>query len=247
MTRPVVTGCAQSNYPKLIYNETTWKSLRRSYRKAVEKKSTINPDDDDPRSGFRVPYEVRHSPIRGRSIFVTKPVKRGKLLWRGDYDAAFTSAVTLRRFLEMLPWELQCEILLWAYPVEGGEAHVALDAGSFVNHGETIEQINFGPNDRAVRDIDAGEEILMNYTEFIEYDSNSWFDDIRAAAWNDDEEEHGDSTTYHSTQEYNQIGAPKRDSGQKSYVGISFLLVFVLLSSIYILGRQAKCKKKHAL
>lgn len=244
MTIPVATGCAQSDYSKLIYNETTWKFLRRSYRKAVGKKSTINAKDDDPNTGFQVPYEVRHSPIRGRSIFATNRVKRGKLLWRADYDAAFKSEAALRRFLGMLPWTLQCEILLWAYPAEGGEAHVALDDGSFVNHGETKEEINFGNNDRSVRIINAGEEILMNYTKFIEYDSNSWFDEIRAAAWNDHEEERGDSTTYHSTRGYNQIGAPKRSSGMESSVGLG-IFIFVLLSYLFFLRRRGS--KKHAL
>lgn len=245
MTHPYVTGCAQSNYPKLIYNETTWKFLRRSYRKAVGKKSTISEDDDDPHAGFQVPYEVKHSPIRGRSIFVTKRVKRGKRLWRADYDAAFESEHAFRRFLNMIPWTLQCEILLWAYPVEGGEAHVALDDGSFVNHGNTEEEINFGNNDRAVRNIDAGEEILMNYTEFIEYDANPWFDSIRAAAWNNDEEDNSDSTTYHTTQEYNQIGAPKRRNHENEFSVFVFAFVFfTILCSAYFLRRRKQ--KTHA-
>ena len=64
--------------------------------------------------------------------------------------------------------DLQCDILLWSY-VEKGEGYVslALDDGSFVNHGETSDVINLDKDCSAIRDIEIGEELLENYTEFV--------------------------------------------------------------------------------
>ena len=53
--------------------------------------------------------------------------------------------------------------------MEKGEGYVslALDDGSFVNHGETSDVINLDKDCSAIRDIEIGEELLENYTEFV--------------------------------------------------------------------------------
>mmetsp|Transcript_6531 Transcript_6531/g.9495 ORF Transcript_6531/g.9495 Transcript_6531/m.9495 type:complete len:228 (+) Transcript_6531:120-803(+) len=207
-----VTGCAQSNYPRQIYNKTTWEFLAESYRHSVpEHKRTIESSLED---GFELPYEVRDAPEKGRGVYVISPIRRGDLIYSGYQHAEFDDEHSFRKFLAQLPFALQCEILLWAYPMrspDGGYVvSVELDDGSFINHGNSDREINAFENDEicdgmcALRDIEVGEQICMNYTEFISFNSLDWFDEIRSMAWRDVA-----STSYNSTTEYNQVGLPK--------------------------------------
>ena len=47
----------------------------------------------------------------------------------------------------------------------------------------------------------------MNYSEFISYNSVPWFDEIRSAAW-DPQQQDGEVHVYESTDSYNKLGAP---------------------------------------
>mmetsp|Transcript_4441 Transcript_4441/g.5146 ORF Transcript_4441/g.5146 Transcript_4441/m.5146 type:complete len:261 (+) Transcript_4441:29-811(+) len=249
----VTTGCSQSNYPKEIYNITTWKYLRRTYRRVMGGKSTI--DKKDIESGFQVPYEVRYSPKYGRSVFVLEPIEKGEIIWDDKYNAEFSDEATLRHFLKSIPYNLQCEILLWAYPVEGGNADVELDDGSFINHGTTDEEINFDGNNRASRDIEAGEELLMNYTDFIAYDTVKWFDEIRSAAWNDNNNNNEqaekkslrkvkNNNHYRTTRDYNLIGAPSSKNVSKNSIYLMECLAVALIFLSYFLLRRQKKERK---
>ena len=112
-----------------------------------------------------------------------------------------------------LDHDLQCDALLWAY-VEKDTNYVALalDPASFVNHGENEDVINLDGNCYALWDIEIGEELLEDYSDFIGFSDNQveWFHQIRGIAW----KEQGPSTRSHSAEEYNLIGAPKTWGGK---------------------------------
>lgn len=114
----------------------------------------------------------------------------------------------MRNFLQELDHDLQCDALLWAY-VEKDTNYVALalDPASFVNHGESEDVINLDKDCYALRDIEIGEELLEDYSDFIGFSDNrvEWFHRIRGVAW----KEEGPSKRSHSTEEYNLVGAPK--------------------------------------
>eukprot|EP00546_Thalassionema_frauenfeldii_P013733 CAMPEP_0178919500 /NCGR_PEP_ID=MMETSP0786-20121207/14470_1 /TAXON_ID=186022 /ORGANISM="Thalassionema frauenfeldii, Strain CCMP 1798" /LENGTH=236 /DNA_ID=CAMNT_0020593435 /DNA_START=42 /DNA_END=752 /DNA_ORIENTATION=+ len=211
ITPPIVTGCAQSNYERAIYDNETWIFLQKAYLETQGEYSSISEDYIGVKS-IRVPYEVKEG-TRGRGVFMTEPVKKGTQIWEEYHHAEFQSEKKFRKFMKKIPFALQCEILLWAYPQGKKRASVDLDEGSFVNHGDTEEVRNFDLDGRASRDIEVGEELLMDYSAFITYNKNKWFDEIRSAAWaekSDESAEDEAGSLYETTDEYNLLGTPKQ-------------------------------------
>ena len=199
----IVSSCSKAK--QRIPNRETWMLLRRAYCEA------IGDEEWDPEEweeeGMKVPNEIRMDPVRGRGVFVTENIEKGARVYVAKQTVDFEQREQLVTFLEALPWEYQCDVLLWAYPVEEGEAWVDLDAGSFINHADIEEDINMSKDGYATRDIRKGEAILMNYSEFISYNSVPWFDEIRSAAW-DPQQQDGEVHVYESTDSYNKLGAP---------------------------------------
>lgn len=243
MTPSIVSdgSCAEYKPPKTDHDTATWLFIRTKYYESVGENVNI---EDLRKEGILVPYEVRYDPKRGRGVFVTEPVKKGTRMWDDSQLASFKKRDDFVEFLEQLPHDLQCDILLWAY-VYKGTAWCDLDPGSFINHGETAEVINMGTSGKATRDIEAGEPILQNYTKFIEYDSLSWFDEIRSKAWKKEK----DATVYHTTDEYNRIGAPEDDQGTQSpfhsntvIMLMTMFLSFMLVAKYHAFSNRAAAK-----
>jgi SET domain len=242
----IASDCGTSNYQRLIHSPQTWSFLQASYKKIVDQNmEQIASEKLDRRelrygqneaevqatnsyectSGINIYAEVKEGP-RGRGVFVTQePVPKGTQAWRiaGPFSfATFQRPEEMIAFLELLPHDLQCDVLLWAYPTDN-KAHVDLDEGSFINHAEDPDLVNLDSQARAVRPISPGEELLMDYSEFI--DELDWFDDLRAFAWNDGNTEErmvdavidvGDEKTddYSAQTDahtwfYTQVGAPR--------------------------------------
>jgi hypothetical protein len=109
--------------------------------------------------------------------------------------AYFCSLEEVTSFLQRLsPYpNIQCDILLWAYATkfEGGSVCVEcdLDEASYMNHGEHPHLININSDSIAARDIQKGEELLMNYNDFIAHKSLDWWDELRNTAWKEEEQE----------------------------------------------------------
>ena len=219
----IVSSCSKAK--QRILNQETWMLLRRAYCEAVDD------EEWDPEEwieeGMLVPYEIRMDPVRGRGVFVTKNIEKGTRVYVAKQTVEFENRKQLVTFFEALPWEYQCDVLLWAYPVEEGEAWVDLDAGSFINHADTEEEINMDKDGYATRDIRKGEAILMNYSEFITYNSVPWFDEIRSAAW-DPQYQDGEVHVYGSTDSYNKLGAPGSAVASSNLDVASFKLQDVL-------------------
>ncbi|VEU34948.1 unnamed protein product [Pseudo-nitzschia multistriata] len=213
--KSIPRDCATSHYKRLIHDALTWRFLQDTYIETVDNRGySVRRDDLPSYSGFAVQVEIRDDGHRGRSVYAAEPIKKGTKVWKSTHLVSFSTPFELQSFLGELDHDLQCDALLWAY-VEKGEGYVslALDPASFVNHGETEEDINLDGDCYALRDIRMGEELLENYTHFIgfgEEEGVEWYNHIRGLAWQE-----GDlgSRTAESTNEYNLLGAPKMGIG----------------------------------
>lgn len=138
----------------------------------------------------------------------------------------------------MLDHDLQCDALLWAY-VEKQEGYVslALDEGSFVNHGETEDVINLDSDCYALRDIKVGEELLENYTEFIGFNELKWFDEIRGKAWQEPMINRSNEVLAKTTSQYNKFGAAKMNKlNNKEFIGSgnAYVIFFSFIGMVYL-------------
>ena len=134
-------------------------------------------------SGMMVDVDVKIDPNgRGRGVFARQDIPEHTLLWKDTQTSAFRTEGQFVNFLRQLPPQVQCDVLLWAYPSDN-KATVDLDVGSFINHSDLREEINLDTKGYTTRTIKAGEPILMNYTDFIEHGTVPWFDEIRNNAW----------------------------------------------------------------
>lgn len=206
MTQPTaaaittIKGCGAANYPKLSYTEESWNVLRHAYREVMGTDSSISSDES---SGWMIPYEVKDGP-KGRGVFATKPIHKGTLVWKIQMHAKFYYESSFRKFLNKISYEQACDILLWAYvekdpsprflrpSKQRGEFRVAveLDDASFTNHGEPTEvnledKFLFG-GVYSTRNIEAGDELLMDYSTFFHHNALPWFDAMQAIAWKED-------------------------------------------------------------
>jgi hypothetical protein len=106
--------------------------------------------------------------------------------------AYFCSLEEITSFLQRVEsYNIQCDILLWAYAIQtiSGCVECELDEASYFNHGEYPSIVNINSDPKTTRDIQKGEELLMNYNEFIAYNSIDWWDELRNTAWKEEEEE----------------------------------------------------------
>jgi len=227
----VIEGCVASNYPRKIYDKDEWAIFQNAFNDIYPQYAGIVGTDS-----FLFDYEVQDHPIRGRTIVTKKDLPRGTRIWNGAWGVSFDEKLRFISFLELLPsLAYQCEILLWAY-VSNGKVRVELDPGSFFNHADDKKMINVLPSSSTNRFIRAGEELLMDYSTFIEYDALPWFDKLRSEAWKETKSKSlrlpsnkGDGKyaidVYHSTKGYNLLGAPKQpQSQQKASTKNTFLL-----------------------
>eukprot|EP00588_Corethron_pennatum_P029944 CAMPEP_0194325368 /NCGR_PEP_ID=MMETSP0171-20130528/29984_1 /TAXON_ID=218684 /ORGANISM="Corethron pennatum, Strain L29A3" /LENGTH=290 /DNA_ID=CAMNT_0039084477 /DNA_START=52 /DNA_END=924 /DNA_ORIENTATION=- len=218
----VIEGCVASNYPRTIYDNDEWAVFQNAYNEIFPEDAGIVGT-----YSFLFDYEVQDHPIRGRTI-VTKEdlAPNAEIWWEEAWHCSFGEKQKFMSFLELLPsLAYQCEILLWAY-VSKGKVSVELDPASFFNHADDEKMINMNSSSRPNRFIRAGEELLMNYSTFIEYDALPWFDKLRSDAWKETDSkslllpsknENGKNAidVYHSTKGYNLLGAPKQSQSQQ--------------------------------
>ncbi|KAL7552483.1 hypothetical protein ACHAWF_015739 [Thalassiosira exigua] len=224
-----VTDCATSGHPRRIHGRETWKFLQDAY---IYSKSRGDDDPDfdsywgrnegKPHHGFQVEFEVRDDGPRGRSIYAVDPIPKGTVVYRDERSAIFKGQSELNLFLQLLPNDLQCDILLWAYPMAGGRALVALDEGSFVNHGDEVKVRNMDGNCRTMRDVAANEELLEDYGEYLAKDGGgtSWFDEARRRAWRETDMTQSIKLQSGGVERYNKVGVPEASQGQKLRSGV---------------------------
>jgi len=190
---PIVTRCGRGASKQPILDEDTWENLRNEYRRAVG--ANLSSISTDPKkSGMLVPYEVRKDPIKGRGLFLTENVKKGQIVWDKSQHAKFAKEISFYRFLSSISHDLACDVLQWAYVVEDPEygpvCAFELDDGTYMNNGGINAPFDFsGDGVVALRDVEAGEEIAVNYDVlkdgigFLNDYESPWFFKAKRNAW----------------------------------------------------------------
>jgi hypothetical protein len=167
-----------------------WGMLRNFYRTIVgpQKSSILSTND---KNGFYVPYQAAMAPGKGRGVFSTSFIQKGTRVWTSHQhqSARFHDGHSYRRFLGAIPEGMACDVLQWAYVQDLGTENernlticADLDEGSLINMGEWDGDAdsNVGcipeladtyaggckENLFALRDIQPGEEILVDYRTF---------------------------------------------------------------------------------
>lgn len=196
--------------PRPIPDEATWQMLIEAYKKT--KKNTDNDDINlfkalaSHRSGFKIPFEVRQVPGKGRGLFATEYVAKATCVC-DDRSGKFRTEKEWREFLALLPHEVAKDSVDWCGVDDYGEGEaVFLDfcelallnhgfsKGSlklwekkfpFLSHRKATANLKGKEFDGmwhmvASRDIQAGEELLCDYNQCgIGYDHNlPWYDTI---------------------------------------------------------------------
>jgi len=90
------------------------------------------------KTGYRVQYEVRVTPGRGRGIFALAAIPAGTMVSSDEKDVVFADEAHFRRFLALAPAERYCDILQWSYcerdPTTGRiQVAIGFDDSNFEN------------------------------------------------------------------------------------------------------------------
>ncbi|MEI6559413.1 MAG: SET domain-containing protein-lysine N-methyltransferase [Rhodospirillaceae bacterium] len=107
---------------------------------------------------------LSESAIHGVGLFAAEPIARGTVIWRFDprIDRRFTKAER-----DNLPEPTHSFILTYSYPEAVGSDTYFLDGdhARFMNHSNT-PNTDCTTDTIALRDIEAGEELLCDYRQF---------------------------------------------------------------------------------
>jgi hypothetical protein len=159
-----------------IHSIETWQHARQVYKKVMGDESTSN--DDQVQDGFQVAHEVKRESSEGRRLFAAQDIKKGQLIWSTKKTVRFGNDYSYRKFILGLEnREFACDALDFTYVHDGNLLSIDLDDGSMCENGEEdanvgcdeVEAIKYrgGCTDHyfALRDIQAGEELLCGYYE----------------------------------------------------------------------------------
>ena len=110
---------------------------------------------------------VAASPIEGLGVYADEFIPAGKLLWQLNPKFSVTFSLA---DIEAMPTHTREYVERYAFPhLTLGEGYMVLelDNGRYMNHsGEPNTDFTAFDRGRAIRDIQAGEEITCNYYEF---------------------------------------------------------------------------------
>eukprot|EP00978_Attheya_sp_CCMP212_P040152 scaffold216117_cov39-Attheya_sp.AAC.1 len=184
-----VSNCHLRETPFPIWDQETWEDVQDIYRRSVGvENSSLSPGPST--SGMYVPHAVRwFSEKKRRGVFLTERVRKGQLVWKPTHRATFVEESDFHRFLSSISYDMACDILSqWAYVVKdddnGYACAIDLDSSIYMNDGGLNAPFIFTENGAfAVRDVDAGEQILLNYQGQDIPDGNvQWFSDLKKKA-----------------------------------------------------------------
>jgi len=179
-----------SSKPRSIYNQTSWEYVRNAYIIAVGIGDSTIENPISEKTGFHVPVHVGHSQKAGRGVFATDSIKKGTLIYSNSRQrAAFKSGKKYSSFLSSLSDDWICDLLSWCHvstenldDENSSRIICVLDNGSIVNNADGNGDYNLGrledlsdlchgdcsKNFFAIRDIEKGEELRADYSEYIE-------------------------------------------------------------------------------
>lgn len=128
---------------------------------------------------MQVPYDLKESHIAGLGLFARERIPKGTLLWKYDAKSVrtYASADAVRAELKTRSDEAVVHFLEHAYCWDGKVCEI-LDDGRFWNHSKAPNTGSL-PDDPessfALRDLEAGEELLDDYSQ---HDMLDWFEGI---------------------------------------------------------------------
>ena len=111
-----------------------------------------------------VETELKPSTIHGLGVFLIQPVRKGELIWRFDsrVDLIYTEEE-----IATLPVHVQCYLRTYTTWHETAGVYVLCgDNGRCFNHSDTpttVPNAISSVDDRAARDLAAGEELTSDY------------------------------------------------------------------------------------
>lgn len=139
-------------------------------------------------TALRVPYSVRRVEGKGLGLIATERIQKGTLVYDGRRGGRVRlySGDDFRRFINAFPLQEMVCLVLQCGAVESlsndvelaeEQAYISvdLDDSCFANQADTDDGINVGHMDEnqscavcdyALRDIEVGEELLMDYEEY---------------------------------------------------------------------------------
>ena len=199
---PDFKTCLGESTSAELPNTTTFSLIHQAYFSA-KAKDAVDPHDivvkeylGRNETGMTVPIRIGYG-SHGRGLFLTEPVKKDQVIRNNARMGIFRTGRQWRDFLSLLPSKLQRDVTVWAYVMEWDEdspfvVGLDLDEGSLINHGPArpdevtpASSANLffqGTDDetgelRAARDMEAGEELLCDYYEFLTLDHDlSWYE-----------------------------------------------------------------------
>jgi SET domain-containing protein len=123
---------------------------------------TLNPD-----------IEIKESPIEGKGLFTKVPIKKGQTIWVSKDEEPYDEKIyTNEEFEEFQKWCIE-NGKEWDAVANGDGTHTAAISdrekhpGNYGNHSCDP---NMGKGLVALRDIEAGEELTIDYAQFSSKD-----------------------------------------------------------------------------
>jgi hypothetical protein len=117
-----------------------------------------------------VETELQPSPIHGIGVFLLRPVRAGELVWRFDsrIDRVYTPDE-----IASLPPHMRAYLRTYCTWHEGAGVYVLCgDNGRYFNHSDAPTTVSNGVSfgeDRAARDLAAGEELTSDYRTICDH------------------------------------------------------------------------------
>lgn len=101
------------SHPRPLYTSEQWDYMRRVYQVSVlGQDPQQQPLTDEP--AFRVPYQVRQDPDKGRGIYATRKIAMGSVVWTRARTVSFDDGASYRKFLFSVGDDgLACDIMQW--------------------------------------------------------------------------------------------------------------------------------------
>ncbi|KAG7336875.1 DUF3414 domain containing protein [Nitzschia inconspicua] len=179
---PFVQEC--TNYDRVMHGTDVFSGILRD----ALKQSKLDLEQSLPEflerpfyNGMQIDYEVKDDSVHGRGLYTKEDLPEGTRVWDGDL-ASFTNLRDFVAFLRYLPNDLQCDVILWAYPVKNSDrkVYLAMDEGSYMNDGGINDSNIGGKNAVTVRDVKAGEHLAENYHGYVDFEGKvKWFHELR--------------------------------------------------------------------
>lgn len=134
-----------------VHSAQTWNHARQVYTQIIgHGQSFIDKREDEETisNGFRVAYDVKQVPPKGRGIFAAQDIQKGQLIWSTKKTARFSDGDSFRKFTLSLERGFACDVLNVSYVqrLENGELQIStdLDDGSLCNGEDEDNDANMG-------------------------------------------------------------------------------------------------------